>query len=181
MPITRKLLAQDSCEEHQILKMDSSKRFIVNTGKEWQFLFSPNSSFSSSNQIIKIACEFNKETFDGIRLAAYLYKQNTGEVSSSSTCQFNIYRVDSPNWKDTFILSVNGTFTSETYWFKELLQSDIPSIDLFGGDTIMVEVVVTRLSETYRDRIYVNHLGIYDNITRARKDIDFLSITKKDL
>ena len=58
--------------------------------------------------------------------------------------------------------------------------SAIGSIDFQGGDSIMIEATINRLSSVYRDRIYVNHLGIYDNVTRLRGDVEFLEVTKKD-
>jgi hypothetical protein len=44
----------------------------------------------------------------------------------------------------------------------------------------MIQATIVRLGITYRDRIYVNHLGIFDNVTRLRGDVEFLEVTKKD-
>ena len=49
-----------------------------------------------------------------------------------------------------------------------------------GDTTLMIEGVAIRSGVTYRDRIYVNHLGVYDSIIRLRNAVDFLDITKLD-
>jgi hypothetical protein len=44
----------------------------------------------------------------------------------------------------------------------------------------MIEATIIRLGLTYRERVYLNHLGIFDSVTRLKRDVDFLSISKKD-
>jgi hypothetical protein len=179
MPITRKLISQNN-EDNQWLKVDSNKRFIVNDQDYWQFLFGPNSAFTTSAQVLKVAAEFNKETFDTIRFIAYLYAPNSGTISNTATVTFNVYLVTTPQWTEQLVATFSGTQIYNSYFFADVSNSSLTPIDFFGGDTIMVEAVATRLTETYRERIYVNHLGIYDNADRLRKDIDFLDITKVD-
>lgn len=180
MPITRKLVAPDDNDDNQWLKVDSNKRYITNDMDDWQFLFGPGSALTTSTQILKIAAEFDKDDFDGMRIAAYLYNPASGTVSSVATCTFNVFKVTTPTWTEQLIASFAGALTYNSYFFKDVTSVQLPGVDLFGGDTIMIEAVVTRLSETYRDRIYVNHLGIYDNAFRLRQDVDFLDISKLD-
>lgn len=181
MPITRKIVAQDTNEENQWLKFDSNTRYIVNDDNDWQFLFGPNSAFSTSSQILKIGAEFNKDTFDTIRFAAYLYNQATGAVDNAATVVFNVYLVTTPNWTDQLITTFNGSQIGNNYFFADINISALTPIDFYGGDTILVEAVATRLSQTYRERLYVNHLGIYDNAFRLKQDIEFLDISKQDI
>jgi hypothetical protein len=179
MAVTKRLLAQDD-GDCQVLKLDSSQRYIMNSSPEWQMLLGPGSELSTSTQTLKLAAEFNQGSFDGIRLTAYLYNPRTGSVDSSSSCTFRVHVVRAPNWQDVLVDSFAGATTPNQYYFKQVLSSELPGVDLFGGDTLMIEAVVTRLGETYRDRVYVNHLGVYDNITRVRQDVEFLDITKLD-
>lgn len=179
MAVTKRLLAEDSGES-QVLKLDSNKRYLMNSSDEWQMLLGPNSELSNSTQILKIAAEFNQSSFDGIRVTSYLYNPSTGGVDSSASCTFKVYVVRSPDWQDVPVADFIGTQLPNQYYFRSILASEISSIDLFGGDTVMIEAVVTRLGETYRDRIYVNHLGIYDNVTRLRQDVEWLDISKLD-
>lgn len=181
MPITRKLVAQDSNEENQWLKVDSIKRYIVNDSNDWQFLFGPNSAPTNSSQVIKIAAEYNFRDQDGVRFIAYLYNPATGSVDSSASVTFNVYLVNVPNWTETLVTSFSGAMLANNYYYYSATNTELLPTDLYGGDTLMIEAVATRLSETYRDRLYVNHLGIYTNVFTLRQDVDFLSLTKQDL
>jgi hypothetical protein len=179
MPITRLLVAQDQ-EQNQVLNADNRKRFLVNHVHEWQFLFGPNSALSNSVKVLKLAAELDTSDLASIRLAAYLYNPVSGSIDNSASCTFKIYRVTTPAWTDDPIHTVNGTLQYNNYWLADVLMSSIPSANLDGDTTLMIEAVVTRLGETYRERIYVNHLGVYDSIVRLRNDVEFLDITKLD-
>lgn len=181
MAITRKLVAQDDQDDNQWLKIDHDSRYIVNDVDDWQFLFGPNSSLSTSTQAIKIAAKFNEDTFNNIQMVAYLYDSKNMSVASSANCVFKIYKISGPDWTETFLNSINGTLLSNNYFYANPLLSSLPAIDFVGGESIMVEVSVVRLGIVYRDRAYFNHLGIYDNVTRLRQDVEFLDVTKKDL
>lgn len=180
MPVIRRLLAQDENEESQILLVDSSTRYIVNTSSDWQFLFGPFSDFTESNRILKVAAEFDTSDFDGMRIAAYLYDTLNAGIDAAGSVVFNIYVVSGPQWVETLVTTVNGTVQPNNYFFADVPASSLGSIDLDGDPTIMIEAVVTRLSTVYRDRIYVNQLGIYDSFFRLKQEVEFLDITKLD-
>lgn len=179
MPVTRILVAQNQ-EENQILRVDYTKRFINNHSEEWQFLFNPNSALTSANRILKIAAEFDTSDFTSIRMAAYLYNIVSGAIDTATSCTFNIYKVETPSWTDTLLLSQSAAEIYNGYWYLDVLNSLITPTNLDGDTTLMIEAFVTRNTETFRDRIYVNHLGVYDSIFRLRNDVDFLDITKQD-
>lgn len=180
MAVTKILVAQDDNETNQWLKVDSKTRYIVNDTQDWQFIFGPSTSLTTSTLFLKVAGEFNKDTFDTIRLAAYLYNPATGTVSNVSGITFNIYLVTTPTWTEQFISTVPGSQIYNNYYFADVNVSTLGLIDFSGGDTIMVEVVGNRLTDVYRERLYINHLGIYDNVTRLRQDVDYLDISKLD-
>lgn len=180
MAITRRLVAQDDNDDNQWLKVDHDSRYVVNDMDDWQFLFGPNSSLSASTQIIKIAAKFNEVTFDNIQMIAYLYDAKNMSVASSANCVFKIYRISAPDWTETFVTSLSGTLLGNNYFYANPVLSGLSSIDFSGGESIMIEVSVERLGVIYRDRAYFNHLGIYDNVTRLRQDVEFLEITKQD-
>lgn len=180
MPITRKLISQDAAEDNQILKMDSLKRYIVNDTAIWQFLFSPNSDFTASEHIIKIAAEFDTEDLDSVRFTAYLYNPNSGAIASGATCSFSVFKVSSPGWSDVPVTTFSGTLLGNSYFYADLSLSSLLPFDLDGSQTMMIEATITRLSYAFRDRIYINHLGIYDSFLRLKQDVEFLDITKLD-
>lgn len=181
MAITRKLVATETNQDCQWLKIDNSDRYIENHSNEWQFLFNPNSAFSNSSQISKIGAEFNKEDLNSIYFTSYLYNQNTGNVDVGASCIFNFYKVTNPNWSETLIFSTLGSLLPTNNFYSNVNLSNLPGIDFEGGDVILVESIITRFGTTYRERAYINHLGVYDSIIRLRQNIDFLNITKQDI
>lgn len=180
MAITRILLAQNENEENQWLKVDHNSRFIINDSNDWQFLFGINSQLSTSSQIIKIGAKFDENTFDNLNLTAYLFDPQNGSIANAATCTFKIFQITTPDWTENLITTVTGTQISNNYFYNTTALSSISPIDLYGGDSVMVEATIIRLGVTYRDRIYVNHLGIYSNVTKLRQDVDYLDVTKVD-
>jgi len=180
MAIIRTLVAQDENDDNQWLRVDHRTRFIQNSSTEWQFLFGPDSVLNNSSQITKIAARFDDNTFNNIQITAYLYDKETASIASGANCTFSVYKVVTPDWTEQFIGSYVGTVLPSTYFYTTQTLSTL-GLDFLGGDTLMIEATIMRLGLPYRDRIYVNHLGIYDNVTRLRQDVEFLDITKKDL
>lgn len=180
MPVIRKLLAPNKARKWQVLKRDVNKRYLVNQSKKVQMLFGPFSAFTQGTRVVKLAGEFDTQDFSSIRLAAYLYNTDFGSIDNAGSCTFKIYRVTTPNWTEELLVTVPGIFTSNAYFFADVNLSSLVPAELDGDSTLMVEVVLTRLSKTFRDRLYVNHLGVYDSIARLRSDVQFLDLTKLD-
>jgi hypothetical protein len=183
MPVTRKLVAQDDNDDNQWLLVDHSSRYIVNDMDDWQFLFGPYSTLSSSSRVIKIAAQLDTNTLDKIRLVAYLYNPTNGSIDSAASTTFNIYLVQditTPKWDDLLITTQSGILQSNGYFFKDVLISSLTGTSLDGDTTLMIEAAAIRNGITFRDRIYVNHLGVYDSILRLRSDVEFLDLTKVD-
>lgn len=178
--MAKKFIAQDN-EEAQPLRINSSKRFIVNDTNDWQFLFGPNSAFTTTGKFMRIAAEFDKVDFSSIRFVGYLYDPDSGTISNMANCTFNVYLVTTPFWTEQFVGAFPGTQLFNSYFFADVSSTSLAPIDFFGGDTIMIEAVGVRLGVAFRERVYVNHLGIYDNAFRLRQDVDFLDITKQDV
>lgn len=175
-----RIVMAQSQEENQILKMDANSRYIVNEDSHWQFLFGPNSSLTNSTPIIKIAARFDDDTFTKLKLISYLYDSRDTAIVNAANCTFKIFKVNLPDWTETLITTISGFQLANNYFYTNPNTSTLTPLDFFGGDTMMVEATITRLGVTYRDRIYVNHLGIYDNVDRLRKEVEFLDITKLD-
>lgn len=181
MPITRRLVAQDESYDNQWLKVDHDTRYIVNDVEEWQMLLGPNSNLSNSSPVIKLAAKFNTDTLGNIQIVAYLYDNLTASILNSADCVFNIYKVSSPDWSEVYLQTLTGSQLPNNYYYTNPNINTFPSVNFDGEDTIMIEASVVRLGITYRDRIYVNHLGVYGSILQLRNAVDFLDITKRDL
>lgn len=180
MAIVRKLVAHDENEDNQWLKVDHSSRYIENSGDEWQFLFGPNSELNNSSQIIKISARFNDTTFNNIQLTAYLYEPQNAAIATGATCTFKIFLIQPPDWTEVEITTINGSVLPNSYFYANPSLVSLAPADFFGGDSIMIEATIVRLGVVYRDRVYMNHLGIYDNVTRLRQDVEWLDISKLD-
>lgn len=179
MAITRRIVAHDENEDNQWLKVDHSSRFIENDSEDWQFLFGPNSTLTASTLVPKISARINTDTFGNIQVTGYLYDAKNASISNAAACSFRIFKVSAPDWTDVLVTTLAGTQLSNNYYYINPTIASL-GIDFEGGDTIMVEATITRLSETYRDRVYINHLGIYDSVVRLRQDVEWLDISKLD-
>ena len=172
-------MAQDN-ESSQVLGMGATKRYIVNISNDWQFLFGPHTTPVSGTPVLKIAAEFDTASFDDIRLTAYLYDPATGSVRSAATCSFVISLVSAPGWSESVIDTVAGSALPNSYFFATVNLAALAPAVLDGSATLMIEATATRLASTFRDRVYINHLGIYDTTTRLKQDVEFLDLTKLD-
>lgn len=166
------------------LRLDTPKRVLKVSSKRNHLLF--NSAFTVTKQlyfrrIIKIAAEFSPVTLDKIRYTAYLYSQRNAQIDGAATCEFKIFRVNQTGWTEELVYTASGAYQGDGRFFAEVPVSTLSSMTLDSADIMMIEASVVRLGDTYRDRVYVNHLGVYDSIVRLRNEVDFLGITKQDL
>ena len=178
----RRMVAQSDNQDAQILKIDHASRYIENHVEEWQFLFNANSELNNSDLILKHWAKFDEENLNSIKLTAYLYDKRNASISNAAGASIKIYKVNTTDtdWNEVLLDTLNPTQLPNNYYFSNVLTSLYPTVDFEGGDTIMLETTLTRLGITYRDRIYVNHLGVYDSIVRLRGDVEFLDLTKLD-
>lgn len=178
----RRLVAHHETQDAQNLKIDHATRYIENHSEEWQFLFGPNSELNNSDLILKHWAKFNETDLNSLQIAAYLYDKRNASISNAAGAEIRLYKINTTNtnWSETLIDTLTPTQLPNNYYFYNALLSTYPTIDFEGGDTIMLETTLIRLGITYRDRIYVNHLGIYDSMLRLRADVEFLDLTKLD-
>lgn len=179
MPITRKLISQDH-EDCQNLRVNVSKKYIENSSEDWQMLFSTKANLNGATRFLKIAAELDTNTLENLRFTAYLYNPVTKTADPATDCTFRVYLVNQPGWTESLLSTFAGSPQSNQYFYADILNSSIPSASIDGDSTLMIEAELNRLGKIYTDRIYVNHLGVYDSIVRLRNDVEFLDITKLD-
>ena len=166
----RVLVAQDT-RDNQVLRVDYSGRFIVCTGSDWQMLFNSNSELTTSFRVLKLAAELPLATPDKFRLTAYLFNTLTGSVDNATSCEFKIFVAASDadnSWADIYLGSLPGVIQNNQYFFAELPFADLAPYVFDGSSTILIDAYVMRMKTTYRDRLYVNHLGVYNSIEALR-------------
>ena len=181
MPVVRKFLAQTSSDDCQVIKMTSSTRFLVNREDAWQFLFANSATWTKGQIEIKIACEYDANTMSDLRLCTYLYDSSKGSISSGAVAVFKLYRVTGPQWKDEFVKQYEGVIMTSGYFYIEIPSSDLSGLELDGSVTFMIEASILRKADIYRDRIYINHLGIWGKTVQLMQEVEFLDLTKQDL
>jgi len=179
MPVVRKLISQDH-EVCQNLRVNVQKKYIENTGDNWQMLFGIKSNLDGATRVLKIAAELDTNTLENLRFAAYLYNPVTKVADIAAACTFRVYLVNQPGWIESLISTFNGTVQTNQYFYADILNSSIPTASIDGDSTLMIEAELTRSDKIYVDRVYVNHLGVYDSIVRLRNDVEYLDITKLD-
>ena len=174
------LVAQDN-EDGQVLRVDYAGRYIQNASDDWQWLFNSSSVLTPNVLILKNAGQFDTTDFNSIKVVGYLYNTSNGSIANAASCQFNVYLVSPSSWSETLLGTFSGTPLPNQYFYSDISVSALSPAQLDGDNSLMVECVLTRLTNTYRDRIYLNHLGSYDSIVRLRDSVDFLDITKQDI
>lgn len=179
MAISRKLIITDDDDQCWV-KVDHASLFILNETDDCQTVFGPNSELSNSAQIIKIAAKFDDDSFDNLKITAYLYDQRNANIANAGSCEFKIYKVSNPDWTDVLIGTLPGVQLSNSYFYSNPILSSFPTVDFLGGDSLMIEATIIRSGVTYRDRVYLNHLGVYGSVIRLKQDVEFLELTKLD-
>lgn len=165
-------------EDCQFLKLPLINQVILHEGDDVQTI--TNLSGEIVTNSIFIGGEFNTATMDGIRLAAYIMQNNT-TVLSSSSCTFNIYKITTPNWTETLLYTTSGSVQLNNYFFASIDEATLGLL-LDGDPTLMVEAVMVRLGKTYKNRVYLNQLGIFDSYLKQRRQLNIIQaseITKK--
>ena len=124
--------------------------------------------------------KFDAENFDGIQVFAGLFK-NKG-FKSAASCTFKIYSISvDDNWVETLLSTQVGTPLSGGRFKGMFSEVSLAPSEQTGEITFKLEVELVRLGQTYNETYFFNHLGIYGSFIRLSQEVDFLSITKKDL
>jgi hypothetical protein len=167
----------------QPLKLRMGRKLLLTPGVTYNsVLFTQKHvADNQTTQSVFLWAKFNTNTFDGIQMIAWLENKNKEETSSGS-CEFKVYYLDaSNNWNKTLIFTGSGS-SSGNKWIASPNQAALGiNNDLDGERTLLIEATLTKWGDTYTDKIYVNHLGIYDSFTRLKNDVDFLDISKQDI
>lgn len=124
--------------------------------------------------------KFDAENFDGIQVFAGLFK-NKG-FKSAASCVFSIYSISvDDNWTEALLSTQSGTALGDGRFRGIFNESSLNPAEQTGEITFKLEVELTRLGKTYSETYFFNHLGIYGSFIKLSQEVDFLSITKKDL
>lgn len=131
-----------------------------------------------SDYQVNLHGKFDVDNFDGVYLVSSLSVD--GKDLSIGSVEFKVYLVSTDNsWSETLIDTLSGSISNNKAT-AFLPSASIDPIYLDGSLTISVEAVITRQSDVFKKKVFLNHLGIYESFFRLKQDVDFLDITKKD-
>ena len=174
---TRRIKSTINSPYVQPLKVCTKNPLIVNPSNNYNnivFTKKHKSCDLNKNEEVLLWAKFNSNTFDGIFLNCTLFKNNKTKQVSNVT--FKISSVDiAGTWAESQLLqsnSLNGKLS--------VTANDLLPVDLDGEITLAIEASFNIRNKKYSKKIYVNHLGIYENVFRLRQDVEFLDITKED-
>lgn len=127
---------------------------------------------------IRAWAKFDAENFNGIQLIAAL--SISGRDKSISSAEFTVNSVSiDDTWSGTGIGVFIGTQAGKRF-IASVPQSALNPVILSGDVSLKIDVKITVLNNVYKDYFYVNHLGIFDEMVRAKNKIKFLELTKAD-
>jgi hypothetical protein len=127
---------------------------------------------------IRAWAKFDAENFDGIQLISALSLNGRDKSISSAEFTVNSISIDDM-WTETGIGVFIGTQAGKKF-IASVPQSALDPVILSGDVSLKIDVKITILNNVYKDYFYINHLGIFDEMVRAKNKIKFLELTKAD-
>jgi len=135
------------------------------------------SQHSSSEVEVELHAFFDGDSLNGVK--AFSFLKLDGKKLSSSSGQFTLYIVDQTDFSETEIVSVAAT---ETLGIHSVA---IPAVDflpneLSGSEVYAIEFTCVRVRRRFKKKIYLNHLGVFENVIMLRRAVEQLFILKAD-
>lgn len=120
--------------------------------------------------------KFDEVDFDGVHVIVQAFRDGRQVSISQPLC--NLYAIEQgASWDKTPITS-KPLSQDGLSWVASYLANELP--DLLADRTLYVETKTTRLKKRLFFEGYFNHLGALDFMTRNKKKISFLDLTKVD-
>lgn len=179
---TRRIKMLISNTYTQTLKTCFRKKLVLVSGAGYNSIVTKltHRSCEKTDYQVKAWAKFDASSFDGLQFFAGLLKGKSFRTAAS--CTFKLFSVSiDDNWTETLIATIPGTPLSDGRWKGSITQSLLNPIDTTGEISFKIQVDLTRLGKEYSEVYFFNHLGIYGSFIRLSQEVDFLSITKKDL
>lgn len=178
---TRRLRATQNSHYVQPLKLANSiNNFIVASNRAYTSILYRLDRRAPKYET-KVWAKFDVTDFDGIQLLAYINKNNN-QIIHGANCTFTVNLINTNStWNETFLYSTSGTQQINGSFIADVTQTNLGSTNELDGElTLSIECEIYRFGKKYKNKIYVNHLGVYDSIIRLRQEVEFLFVTKKD-
>lgn len=125
---------------------------------------------------LSVWAKFDEVNFDGISVLANINDDLNNKAIGS--CDIKVYAIDQGNsWNETLVASKSELVNADKA-IIDFSANELPSLQ--ADITLKIVVTAHRLNKTYYHVGYFNHLGSLEVMTRNKKKIAFLEITKQD-
>lgn len=151
----------------QIIMMSGQSNFFVE--KTWHN--------QRSDYELDLHARFNSNAMQGVELLCRMVRD--GKSSSFAASSAKVYAVSESSWSETLIGTFGLTQSGQDFGLV-LTQSQLGSYELSGFRTLAFEVTAQRRRRTFRKKIYVNHLGVFDSLNRLKRQVQATAILKVD-
>jgi hypothetical protein len=165
----------------QPLKIRMANKIVLTLGADYNsILFTKrHKGYDLQNPNIVLTAKFNSTAFEGVNILAFMENAD-GYIYSIGSCVFKIYSVNpQTNWVPILLYTATAT-QNQKRWLTTLTQANIGSTELNGDNSFLIEATLAKWGRTFKKRVYLNHLGIFDNLTRLKQQSDLLLISKLD-
>lgn len=177
---TRRIKSTTNNPYVQPLKLRTGRKLVITPAANYNSVLftSKHRSGLPTDYKLKLAAKFNSNTFDGIYLTSVLLKGV--DPSTSANCVFEVYSISNDGlWTETLLTTVSGVPQSSRF-IAAVPASLLGAADIDGSTTLAVKCSVQRQSDTFTNKIYVNHLGIFESLFLLKQEVEFLDLTKLD-
>lgn len=161
----------------QVLKLGAPNSF-VNVKRDCQILFTQ--ARKAPVYEIDLGVQFNDATGDGIKLIAFMEKNNK-DIIHAANCTFTVFNVNLSTWAETQVYSASGVPQSNGAFTLDVTEANMGGLSIDGEQTLAIQVTMYRFNKKYQIKEYINHTGIFDSLIRLKKRVLILEVKKKDL
>jgi hypothetical protein len=162
-------------EDSQLVNASIANDFLLNVD-EGQFLVSPNYA-PAQYQVVHEITE-NMVTLDGIKLLAYLDKDN-GQTVQSTDCRFRLYSVNQSSLLETLLHDSTNLPDANNRYIKNLTVVDLGGLEPVGDIVFLLRTTITRFSLVLNRKEYFNHIGIFLFTESLRRRLRIMESSNK--
>lgn len=122
--------------------------------------------------------KFNADAMNGIQISCFLLKGSL--YKSFEATEFKIFRLAEASWSETLVTTVVPTELSPVQFTTTVNQATLGLNELSGMETYSLEVTAIRKRRRITAKFWFNHLGVFDSLWMAKREIELLNLSKLD-
>lgn len=129
---------------------------------------------------LKIHAKYNSNLMNGINILA---KVDDGILTKSAhITECTLYRVSDADYSETLIGVIPLTQSSTNIFTANVNQTTLTSSnELSGKETYSITCKALRRRSVYKQKVWFNHIGCFDNINQLRNETNYLLVSKTSI